>query len=293
MQIKKQYFVLGVFLVAMIFSVLFSVFRKEHEDLDKTERRLRYTLAIKNTSRDLIKYSAVKIFSPLNLTSSQRVKKITSTHDYTLIADDIGNQILSYKITVPPYGTKIIDIDVLLEVGSIALDANDSANPLYLANGPYINLDNPKIINLAKKLSGGSTDNIASKVVQWIQANIKNENYIKEDKGAAFALENLRGDCTEYSYLFTALLRKNGIAARVIGGFKVKSDTLLKSHNYHNWAEYYNGNSWITVDPQAGTIGEDVDSYIAFRIIVDAELTLMSSSHRFMAFDNRLKVTLK
>ena len=43
--------------------------------------------------------------------------------------------------------------------------------------------------------------------------------YIKNDRGALYALKTKEGDCTEFMHLFVALCRANKIPARCIGGY--------------------------------------------------------------------------
>ncbi|MFA6328760.1 MAG: transglutaminase-like domain-containing protein [Candidatus Micrarchaeia archaeon] len=69
---------------------------------------------------------------------------------------------------------------------------------------------------------------------------------VGQEKDALWVKENMRGVCTEYSTLFTALARSAGIPARYVSGY-VYSD---KFHEWmgHSWAEAYVG-KWVPVDP--------------------------------------------
>jgi len=69
-----------------------------------------------------------------------------------------------------------------------------------------------------------------------------------EERGALWALQNGRGDCSEYSYLFVALCRAVGIPSRVVTGFAFTSYSESLS-NGHMWAEYYLENyGWVPTD---------------------------------------------
>jgi len=72
------------------------------------------------------------------------------------------------------------------------------------------------------------------------------------ERGAAYAIENKVGDCTEYAALFAALCRARGIPARLISGFASSK----KKWERHGWSEVWIRNHWIPVDPTwFGAIG--------------------------------------
>jgi hypothetical protein len=69
-----------------------------------------------------------------------------------------------------------------------------------------------------------------------------------EEQGAIWALQNRKGDCSEYSYLFVALSRAVGIPSRVLTGFAFNNYVQSLSDG-HMWAEYYLENyGWVPVD---------------------------------------------
>jgi hypothetical protein len=67
----------------------------------------------------------------------------------------------------------------------------------------------------------------------------------RHERGAAFAIEQKCGDCTEYAALFAALCRARGIPARLISGFA----SLGKNWERHGWSEVWIHNHWIPIDP--------------------------------------------
>lgn len=82
--------------------------------------------------------------------------------------------------------------------------------------------------------------------------------------GAVWALTNpAKAICTEFSDLFIALARKNGIPSRELQGYAISSNDKLKPISLsrdilHAWPEYYDPNrqTWIQVDPTwANTTG--------------------------------------
>jgi len=68
------------------------------------------------------------------------------------------------------------------------------------------------------------------------------------------------------AFLLAALCRAAGIPARVMGGYIVRQDCVLKPHEYHNWAEFHDGTAWRVADPQRNTFMEEEDAYVAVEI---------------------------
>ncbi len=66
-----------------------------------------------------------------------------------------------------------------------------------------------------------------------------------EEKGAAFAIENRKGDCTEFAALFTALCRAHGLPARLQAGFGFDGTRFER----HAWSEVWIRGLWVPVDP--------------------------------------------
>lgn len=95
-------------------------------------------------------------------------------------------------------------------------------------------------------------------IVPFIRAAMRSVTEIlryvpqRHERGAAYAIENRVGDCTEYAALFAALCRARGIPARLISGFASSG----KKWERHGWSEVWIRNSWIPVDPTwFGAIG--------------------------------------
>jgi len=118
-----------------------------------------------------------------------------------------------------------------------------------------IESDNPKIISEANKLKAGSNDiyEIISRVFNFTYSHITYTN-MTTPKGALWALENGKGDCTEYSTLMVALLRALGIPARVNVGAAL--DPATNKFLWHAWAEVFMPKlGWIPFDPTWNLFG--------------------------------------
>ncbi|MCH2192076.1 MAG: transglutaminase-like domain-containing protein, partial [Gammaproteobacteria bacterium] len=162
----------------------------------------------------------------------------------------------------------------------------------YLSSASFIESDHPKIIETSKALQQSNDAETAKAIYAWVIANVKDAGYTSQDKGALYALENGKGDCTEYMYLVIALARAAGIPARPVGGYVYKQNTIVEPADYHNWAELYFSGRWYTVDAQKKAFGDVTGAYVAMRYLDDQEITLAGNSHRFSVTNQALKVKM-
>ena len=112
-----------------------------------------------------------------------------------------------------------------------------------------IQSDNPKIVSTARDII--SDENLRSaqayKIYSYVITHMRYEAQ-DEERGALWALDNGKGDCSEYSYLFVALCRAAGIPAKIQAGFAFHSFSET-SEDGHMWSEYYLENyGWVPVD---------------------------------------------
>jgi transglutaminase-like putative cysteine protease len=257
------------------------------------KKHLRYSFNLRNTSDQFIANSTFKAFAPVQQTSSQRVESLAASHPYTLSVDQFGNQVMEFKLeALPPFGTKVISI-------TASMGLSESPNPLnveaqsYLENSELLDLDHPEIVAAALRLASENAQPFGEAAYKWVSSHVQYSGFNPVDKGALHALQTRSGDCTEYSRLVTALLRQQEIPARAVGGFVTnRSQQVLRATDYHNWSEYLDSKTWILADAQKRVHNEAYEEYIAFRIIEKEEGNPMSNSHRFLAFDPRLAVSM-
>jgi len=126
----------------------------------------------------------------------------------------------------------------------------------------FIESDNGSIQSIASAIVGNTLNpfRIAEKLYSY---TISHLTYAPQSRtqGALWALENGKGDCSEYSTLFAALMRAVGIPARTVAGHMSQVISLGGSSNSsmswagspHMWAEFYvSGYGWVPVDPSSG-----------------------------------------
>ncbi len=149
------------------------------------------------------------------------------------------------KITIKGRA-KLYKYDLITSMNS---RKNDPCKPIdleeYLKNEPHLNLDSEEIKKKAKELKSPSQLQTIGNIHQFITQNLQ-YSYSSSDRSATWALKHKMGDCDEYSALFAALCRTNGIPAKRISGFTVK----WKNTPAHTWIEVFLDNyGWVPFDP--------------------------------------------
>ncbi len=115
----------------------------------------------------------------------------------------------------------------------------------YLQPEEYIQSEAPGIRKLAEDLAAadstvlGASRRLLEGVHEWITPTPT-----VSIPSALQVLEIKKGDCNEYTVLFTALARALGIPAKTVAGLVYRDGRFF----YHAWPEIYAGR-WIGVDP--------------------------------------------
>lgn len=245
-------------------------------------RHIEYSYTIQNKTNKPAEDVFFWTYAPINLTATQKCENIESNHPYKLIEDRLGNRILQFSIDkLPPFSTKIIKIkaDMMLSDNPNPIVGDD--HDLFLKNEKYCEVDSTEIKKVARNLRDKNNIDTATKIYEWVSSNIIYSGYQRNTRGALYALNKKKGDCTEYMYLFMALCRTNNIPAMGIGGYVTERDTVLSPNNYHNWAEFCSDKTWHIADPQKRVIMETPSRYIAMQVIGKASGNPIGGNSRF------------
>ena len=277
----------GVWLIAA------HILKDDREAVYTIPRHIQYSFTLQNKTNKVIKDAHFWTYAPVKQSPVQFCAKIESTYPYELITDDHGNEILHYSFDAfPPFATKIITIssDLLLSEEPNIFDHNESRD--YLLSTKNIESENPDIVKLAHDLKGPDPLQTAHNILDWVSGNIEYTGYAASDRGAAYALKNKKGDCTEYMDLFIALSRANKIPARPVSGYICRENTILKPSSYHDWAEFYYNDTWRIADPQNNIFMQGQSQYIAMRINQDICDNPMLNCSRFRYTGDGLEVIM-
>ena len=231
------------------------------------DRYVQWMFNIENTGNELVTNAGFWCQAPVVLTPLQKSMRVRTHPISKTQGDEWGNQILYFAITnLPPFGTKILQVEAELKYAGEPQVMAMGPIEIFLGPEPFVESEAPEIQAVAAQIPRGKAHVMAHQIFRWMAANVENAGYEPEDLGALWALRNKKGDCTEQSYLFTALCRACGIPARVIAGYLCDRNCRLNPTAFHNWAEYYDGEHWQLVDVQMGEFESKSPNYIATRV---------------------------
>ncbi len=138
----------------------------------------------------------------------------------------------------------------------VTVDAFDPPSEIrrFLAPTPLVQSDAGPILERAALIRGQRTqvEDIARATHEWVAFSMTQEMVVGVPS-ALEILQNLRGDCNEHATLTTALLRANGVPARIASGIAFLDGAFY----FHAWVEYWNGD-WRTIDPTWGQAPADL-----------------------------------
>jgi hypothetical protein len=119
----------------------------------------------------------------------------------------------------------------------------------------FITSDDPKVIAMAKRAVGPTTDpwQKALNIERYVNVSIVDKNFKEAFATAAQVAKSLEGDCTEHAVLAAAMSRAVGIPSRTaVGLLYVNHRGKGPVMGFHMWAEVYIDGHWRPID---GTLG--------------------------------------
>lgn len=247
-----------------------------------------YRFTLHNPSNQPIQDAQFWAMGPVRRTGNQVCKKVDASQPFTLATDHLGNQILHFKnLAFAPFQNRTITVRAYLQMTSQAVAAG-KPDASYLAAAPFVEVDHPRIIKTARAFKKKEPYEVASAIHNWVSGHIKYMGYLKQERGALYALIHRQGDCTEYMDLFAALCRARQIPVRRLVGYHQKSGAQLKPGSLHNWCEFYHEGVWHLADPQKNIYDSQYTEYVALKIIDDISIQSGAGSEPRI---NRFKVT--
>lgn len=260
---------------------------------------VRYQLEISNDNYLPVNEANLTVFAPVKEIGFQKTTNINASEPFELESDKYGNQLLSFTINnMAPFSKRYITVTAtVIFDGSRQDKALVDLSTVFLKNEKYLDLNNLKIRSTASLISNETVNksplNVAQELHSWVVNNLSYAGYQKQDLGAAYAIKHLKGDCTEYMYLSSALMRAQKIPNIPVAGFSLgRSKSILKAADYHNWNYFIDDGILKISDTQGNVFNEKEDQYIVFRILAKDELSPLSNTHRFSISDSQLKVKL-
>lgn len=110
-----------------------------------------------------------------------------------------------------------------------------------------IEKDHLQISEIAKNIKGHTEVDVVKSIYDYVINKLDYTIHGREDWGAVKALQQKKGDCSEYSDLFVALCRAKKIPARVATGYTKRFDGITSKHH---WAQVYlKKYGWVPFEP--------------------------------------------
>lgn len=192
---------------------------------------------------------------PQDIENVQKVHSITYSRPATRIFEENGTKYAEFTIEnengiFPIYiNTKIElfshDFKSAKKGRTVAMDAPEK----YLAAEKFIEKDDSLIRSCESFLVDKDTLKTIKNIYDYVSNNMVYSRNFPGEKGAARALRQLKGDCSEFTDLFVALCRANNIPAMAVSGYYVDFTNTPR----HAWAEVYCGKyGWFRLDPTTG-----------------------------------------
>jgi transglutaminase-like putative cysteine protease len=217
---------------------------------------------------------------PRNIESGSITQEVFYTEfspePFSVKEDPEGNLVATFK--VPSYTDSLITVKGYAKLSeNNTVDFTKATNlsnlttdfEKYLKEGEYWEVDSLEIQQSAKDIAGEKTNSYEiiqatyDFVVNKIDYSFVKKYGLNERQGALATLNGGAAVCMEYSDLFIALLRAQGIPSRAAFGYGYTStDYESRSDNTinHQWAEVYipGLNQWVSIDTTWGEFGNTI-----------------------------------
>jgi hypothetical protein len=198
---------------------------------------------------------------PQDVPDRQNILRIQYSPKPSRIFDENENRYAEFVFVKPDRQTRV-EIDIKAELFRYDLltarRKRASARPEglrvmdFLEHEKHIEKDHEQIQEIANTIEGQTELDRVKHIYDHVIDNMEYAVLGRRDRGAIKALQQGKGDCTEYSDLFVAICRAKNIPARVVTGYTVKVDTATSKHN---WVEVYlQDYGWVPFDPSSGDV---------------------------------------
>ncbi len=158
--------------------------------------------------------------------------------------DAFGNRI-QYGYTLRPHDMFVYTASGTVEQNFYRIPCQ-KAEPFYRLPSKYT-VPSPELISFAREMDFGPEEGTQRKAMIMADAVYRHMIYTPgstdNSTSAAEAFDKAEGVCQDYTHIFLTLCRLHGIPARYVNGFMTGIGLT------HAWAEVYDGEAWIAIDP--------------------------------------------
>ncbi|HSJ56572.1 MAG TPA: transglutaminase domain-containing protein, partial [Anaerolineae bacterium] len=205
----------------------------------------------------------LEVFVPIpGARANQRITNLQFSAPYSQVQDQYDQPVARFHFDEVAVGERVTlswTGDVEIEAREWAVDParvgeldeipNDIRR-VYTRDEEQYRLDSPLIRRAAKEAAGATTNAywMARNIHDFIAERLSYDLDGKWDDAEAVYLQE-SGSCSEYTYLFIALARANGLPARYVAGTVLPPEAPYVDTIFHRWAEVYLPRyGWVPVD---------------------------------------------
>jgi transglutaminase-like putative cysteine protease len=223
-------------------------------------------------------YVNLAVTVPVSQDAQQKLVDIHGDKGWTLEYHDNGDAYLSRKQYIDAGETYRDKIDFKLDVNDYSLNFTQktpgetisaSERSQYTSPEKLVESTNATIVKIANQIEAEHPGDVWAQAKAAFDYPIDNFSYrnMSQNKGAAYAVANNTGDCTEYAATTAALLKAMGIPAKLVNVFWGGTDGELQGSgftNHHRLKAFLpdkdgSGSHWYNFDPQLGANSERFD----------------------------------
>jgi transglutaminase-like putative cysteine protease len=222
----------------------------------ETGQRVAFTLRYEVAPKAGTTKVTLTTILPKTLPGKQKILNLNYSRDPERVFDRDGLRYARFVLNRPGRTTAIIvtgEAELYRRDFGTAARGKNAAGKAdfsrWLAHETYLEKNAPEIRKAAKGLAGKDDLETVRNVMRYVTKTLRQGPWDEKDRGALWALQKKRGDCTEFADLFVTLCRAHDVPARFWQGYlttpAAKDDTPK-----HDRAEVYlKGYGWVPFDP--------------------------------------------
>ncbi|WP_201864486.1 transglutaminase domain-containing protein [Microvirga soli] len=216
-------------------------------------------------------YINLAVTAPVSLSAQQKLVDIIGDEGWTLKYHANGDAYLSKQQYIASGATYKHKLDFRLDVNDYTINSigqtasqtiSGADRTKYLNPEKYIESTNATIVSIANKIKAAHPGDVWAQAKAAYDYPIQNFTIkdMSQNMGAAWAVANKTGDCTEYAATTAAILKAMGVPARLVNNFWGGADGEVSAgFPTHMRLEAFmpdkdgNGSHWVPMDPNLGT----------------------------------------
>ncbi|HMF14567.1 MAG TPA: transglutaminase domain-containing protein [Gemmataceae bacterium] len=220
--------------------------------------RVSFTVTYRITGRQGTEKAVLTAPVPKSIDGRQKIVSVKYSTKPEREWEEKGVKYVRFVLNKPT-GLQVVTLDVEAELYRYDLEVagrrrrgeleNRDQLKTWLKSEKFVEVDAKEIQQAAKSIFGADEIDTIRNIMAFVHAKVRYTGYDADDHGALWALQNGRGDCTEFCDLLVALCRAKNIPARIWDGYSVddiaKGDTVK-----HSRVEVYTRKyGWVPFDP--------------------------------------------